>query len=145
MEPPLAYVVEQGRWKALDAVRRAVAQPGDPVVSDNNPLGLPLDENGQVPTLRLATLQGKGAQRGMSGAMTFADSWPTANVCWFLAQPNSCWLLARNHQQLLVPGQEPLTSVGSWTGTINRCRFLSRSQQLLVPGQESPTLVGSWL
>ena len=43
MEPPPAYVVEQGRWEGLDTVRRAVAQPGDPVVNDNNPLELPLD------------------------------------------------------------------------------------------------------
>ena len=60
MEPPMAHVVKQGRRDALDAVRRAVAQPGDPVVSDDNPLGLPLDANGQVPTLRLVTLQGNG-------------------------------------------------------------------------------------
>ena len=56
MEPPLADMIEQGRWEALDAVRRAVAQPGDPVVDNDNPLGLPLDANGRAPTLRLVTL-----------------------------------------------------------------------------------------
>ena len=46
MEPPPADVIEQGRREALDGVRRAVAPPGDPVVNDNNSLGLPLDANG---------------------------------------------------------------------------------------------------
>ena len=53
MELPLAYMVKQRRREALDAIRSAIAQPGDPVVSDDNSLGLPLDANGQVPTLRL--------------------------------------------------------------------------------------------
>ena len=64
MEPRPAYLVKQGRREALDTVRRAVAQPGDPVVSDDNPLGLPLDANGQVPTLKLVTLQeNRGLER----------------------------------------------------------------------------------
>ena len=42
----------------LNAVRRTVAPPGDPLASDSNPLGLPLDANGQATTLRLVTIQG---------------------------------------------------------------------------------------
>ena len=34
------------RKDALDAVRRAVASPSNPVASDSNPLGLPLDADG---------------------------------------------------------------------------------------------------
>ena len=61
MEPLPADVIEQGRREALDAVRRAVAPPGDPVVNDDNPLGLPLDENGQAPTLKIVIIPGNKA------------------------------------------------------------------------------------
>ena len=56
IESPSAYMVKQGRKDALDTVRRAVASLRNPVVSDSNPLGLPLDSNSQAPTLRLVTL-----------------------------------------------------------------------------------------
>ena len=46
IESPPAYMVEQGRQDALDTVRRTVASPRNPVASDNNPLGLPLDADG---------------------------------------------------------------------------------------------------
>ena len=36
-EQPLPEVVTQEKRKALDAVRRHMARPGDPVVHDNNP------------------------------------------------------------------------------------------------------------
>ena len=61
MEPPPAYVVEQGRREALDAVRRHMAQPRDPVVDDHNPLGLPLDDNGRAPKLKIVTIPGDEA------------------------------------------------------------------------------------
>ena len=61
MEPPPAYVVEQGRQEALDTVRRHMAQPGDPVVYDDNPLRLPLDENGRAPKLKIVTIPGDEA------------------------------------------------------------------------------------
>ena len=58
MASPLAQVIEQERQAVIDVVRRTVAPQGDPMVSDSNPLGLPLDSNGQAPTLRLVTIQG---------------------------------------------------------------------------------------
>ena len=61
MEPPPDDIIEQEKREALDAVRRAVAQPGVPVVSDNNPLGLPLDANSRAPRLRIVTLPGNEA------------------------------------------------------------------------------------
>ena len=60
MEPPPADGIEQGRREALNTVRRVMAQPGDPVIDNNNPLGLPLDANGQAPMLRIVTPQGEG-------------------------------------------------------------------------------------
>ena len=62
IESPPDDVIEQERREALDTVRRAMAQPGVPVVSDNNPLGLLLDANGQAPTLRIVTPEGEGVQ-----------------------------------------------------------------------------------
>ena len=61
MEPPPADVIEQGRREALDAVRRAIAPPGESVVDDDNPLGLPLDENGRAPKLKIVTIPGDKA------------------------------------------------------------------------------------
>ena len=58
MASPPAHMIEQGRQEALDAIRRTVAPLGDPVASNSNPLGLPLDANGQATTLRLVTIQG---------------------------------------------------------------------------------------
>ena len=58
MALPPAHLVEQGRQDTLDAVRMAVAPPGDPVASDSNPLGLPLDADSQAAMLRLVTIQG---------------------------------------------------------------------------------------
>ena len=46
MEAPPAYMVKQGRQDALTAVRRTVASPRIPAVSDSNLLGLPWDEDG---------------------------------------------------------------------------------------------------
>ena len=53
-----AHVIEQERQAVIDVVRRTVTPQEDPVVSDSNPLGLPLDTNSQAPTLRLVTIQG---------------------------------------------------------------------------------------
>ena len=53
-----AQVIEQERQAVIDVVRTLVTPQGDPMVSDSNPLGLPLDTNGQAPTLRLVTIQG---------------------------------------------------------------------------------------
>ena len=75
MEPLPAYMVEQGRQDALDAVRRAVASPRNPVASDDNPLGLPLDADGQAATLRLVTIKETKCGRGVSDVPPSAHSW----------------------------------------------------------------------
>ena len=56
MEPPPTDVIEQGRQEALDTVRRDVALQGEPVVDNENPLGLPLDENGRPSKLKIVTI-----------------------------------------------------------------------------------------
>ena len=58
MASPSDHVIERERQAVIDVVRRTVTPQGDPVVSDSNPLGLPMDANGQAPTLRLVTIQG---------------------------------------------------------------------------------------
>ena len=85
---------------------------------------------------------------------TIDGSWPgTTDYGWFLA---------RNQQQLLVPGQEPLTTaaswpetsicwflagnkqvLGSWPGTTNNCWFLTRNQQqFMVLARNHSQLLG---
>ena len=61
IEPPPAYMVEHGKREALDTARRHMAQPGEPVVNDDNPLGLPLHENGRAPKLKIVTIPGDKA------------------------------------------------------------------------------------
>ena len=58
MEAPPAYMVKQGRQDALATIRRTIASPRIPVVSDSNPLGLPWDADGQPAKPRLVTIQG---------------------------------------------------------------------------------------
>ena len=54
-------MIEQGKQEALNAVRRAVAPPGEPMVNYNNQLGLLLDENGRAPKLKIVTIPGDEA------------------------------------------------------------------------------------
>ena len=69
-------MIEQGKQEALNAVRRAVALPGEPVVDNDNPLGLPLDENGRAPKLKIVTIPGDKAQERIARCN---------NLCRFLA------------------------------------------------------------
>ena len=62
LEPPPADVIEQERRKAIDTVRRAMAQPGVPMANKDNLLGLPLGADGQAPTLKIVALEGEGAK-----------------------------------------------------------------------------------
>ena len=60
--PPSPEVVAQERREALDAVRRIMANQGLLLASADNPLGLPLNANGQVPTLRIMAPEGEGIE-----------------------------------------------------------------------------------
>ena len=62
LEPPPADLIQQERRKAIDTVRRAMAQPGVPMANKDNPLGLPLGADGQAPTLKIVALEGEGAK-----------------------------------------------------------------------------------
>ena len=57
MEAPPAYMVKQGRQDALTTIRRTIASPRIPVVSDSNLLGLPWDADGQPAEPRLVTIE----------------------------------------------------------------------------------------
>ena len=71
--PPSPEVVAQERWEALDTVRRTMAHPGLPLASDNNPLGLPLDADGQVPTLRITAPEGEGVKARNTQCTSFCE------------------------------------------------------------------------
>ena len=62
LETPPAHVIQQGRQDAITTVRRTVASPRIPAVSDSNPLGLPWDADGQPAKPRLVTIQGDEMQ-----------------------------------------------------------------------------------
>ena len=101
MEPLPANMIEQGRREALNAVRRAIAQQGDPVVNNDNPLGLPLDENGRAPTLRIVRLPQNEAQERII--------WCN-NLCQFLANREEYVKafnrLPQHHQMAVILIQE---------------------------------------
>ena len=52
--------VAQGQREAVDAVRRVMANL--PSVSGENPLGLPLDREGQVPSINVQEIPGEERQ-----------------------------------------------------------------------------------
>ena len=62
VKAPPAYMIKQGRQDAITTVRRTVALPRIPAVSDSNPLGLPWDADGRPAEPRLVTVQGDKRQ-----------------------------------------------------------------------------------
>ena len=57
---PLPNQVAQGQREAIDTVRRVMANL--PPVSGENPLGLPLDGEGQVPSINVQEIPGEDRQ-----------------------------------------------------------------------------------
>ena len=63
----------QERQEALDAVRRAMANQELPLASTDNPLGLPPNDDRQVPSLRVMALEGEERDMRNTQCANLAD------------------------------------------------------------------------